>query len=389
MKAGDTLALIAARYGTTYQELAQINHIPDPNLIFVNQVISLSAQPAPAPAPAPAPVVTTAAPKAVDGLYTVKAGDTLYNIAVANDTTVANLVAVNSLPSANSIQVGQVLHMWATPAPTPTPAASATPAPAAVVTAAVPKAVDGLYTVKAGDTLYNIAVANDTTVANLVAVNSLPSANSIQVGQVLHMWATPAPTPTPTPAPVAAAPVQTAAAPVVTSPKAVDGSYTVKAGDTLSSIAAANGMTVSQLMADNNLSDANSVQVGQVLHTYATPAPTPAATPAPAPTPTPAASTPAAAPTAPAANSAPASASASPPSSSLEACVIRTESGGNAQAVNPSGHWGLFQFSKSTWVAYGGSPSAFGNASAAEQEQVFANAIADGGASNWTLYDGC
>ena len=75
--------------------------------------------------------------------------------------------------------------------------------------------------------------------------------------------------------------------------------------------------------------------------------------------------------------------------SSFQQCVIARESGGNSQVMNGSGHYGLYQFSASTWAAYGGSPSSFGNASVAEQNQVFNNAIAAGGQSNWSAYDGC
>lgn len=76
--------------------------------------------------------------------------------------------------------------------------------------------------------------------------------------------------------------------------------------------------------------------------------------------------------------------------SGFQACVISRESGGNAQIMNSTGHYGLYQFSYSTWIAYGGSPSTFGHASVAEQNQVFANAMATpGGASNWAPYDGC
>ena len=74
---------------------------------------------------------------------------------------------------------------------------------------------------------------------------------------------------------------------------------------------------------------------------------------------------------------------------SFQSCVIARESGGNSQVMNSTGHYGLYQFSASTWAAYGGSPAAFGNASVAEQNQVFANAIAAGGRSNWSPYDGC
>jgi hypothetical protein len=73
----------------------------------------------------------------------------------------------------------------------------------------------------------------------------------------------------------------------------------------------------------------------------------------------------------------------------LEECIIRVESGGNPQVMNASGHWGLFQFSESTWVEYGGQASEWGHADATVQEEVYDTAIADGGASNWTDYDGC
>jgi LysM repeat protein len=77
------------------------------------------------------------------------------------------------------------------------------------------------------------------------------------------------------------------------------------------------------------------------------------------------------------------------PGGAFGQCVVARESGGNAQVMNSSGHYGLYQFSESTWVEYGGSAADFGNASAAQQEQVFSNALAAGGQSNWSPYDGC
>lgn len=74
---------------------------------------------------------------------------------------------------------------------------------------------------------------------------------------------------------------------------------------------------------------------------------------------------------------------------SFGACVRQRESGGNYQVTNSSGHYGAYQFSASAWAEFGGSPSAFGNASPAEQDQVFANAMARGAESAWTPYDGC
>lgn len=75
--------------------------------------------------------------------------------------------------------------------------------------------------------------------------------------------------------------------------------------------------------------------------------------------------------------------------SGFQQCVIARESGGNSQVMNSSGHYGLYQFSASTWQAYGGSAATFGHATVAEQNAVFANAMAQGGQSNWSPYDGC
>lgn len=76
-------------------------------------------------------------------------------------------------------------------------------------------------------------------------------------------------------------------------------------------------------------------------------------------------------------------------SGSVQQCIIARESGGNSQVFNASGHYGLYQFSYSTWVGSGGNGADFGHASVAEQNQVFASAVAARGYSDWRPYDGC
>lgn len=76
-------------------------------------------------------------------------------------------------------------------------------------------------------------------------------------------------------------------------------------------------------------------------------------------------------------------------SSAFQACVIRAESGGNPNIWNASGHWGLYQFSASTWALHGGDPALFGHASAAYQTQIFWNTYNADGTSDWSPYDGC
>jgi hypothetical protein len=73
----------------------------------------------------------------------------------------------------------------------------------------------------------------------------------------------------------------------------------------------------------------------------------------------------------------------------FQSCVISHESGGDAQVMNGSGHYGLYQFSFSTWTGHGGAASEFGHASVAEQNQVFENTVAADGDSDWRPYDGC
>jgi hypothetical protein len=126
-------------------------------------------------------------------------------------------------------------------------------------------------------------------------------------------------------------------------------------------------------------------ETGQVIPVQQALAATQPVTAAPAP----ATAAPAPATAAPAPATAVAVSQGTAPGGSFGACVRSRESGGNYQATNAGGYYGAYQFSASTWAAYGGNPADYGNASAAEQDRVFANAIAQGGASNWAPYDGC
>jgi lysozyme len=92
VQAGDTLSGIAARFGTSYQNLAAINGIADPNKIYVGQVIHINGIASPPPAAT---------------VYTVQAGDTLSGIATRYHTTYQALAAKNNIANPNLIHVGQ------------------------------------------------------------------------------------------------------------------------------------------------------------------------------------------------------------------------------------------------------------------------------------------
>jgi hypothetical protein len=91
---------------------------------------------------------------------------------------------------------------------------------------------------------------------------------------------------------------------------------------------------------------------------------------------------------APAKSSATLSVGSDPAASALGACIRGVEEGGSYAWGRGNGG-GAYQFLLATWENYGGAASEYGSASAAYQNQIFNNAVAEGGASNWTDYDGC
>lgn len=110
--------------------------------------------------------------------YIVRPGDTLFRIALNNRTTVAVLSQLNGIANPRLIYVGQELRI-PTSAPTPTtPTATPSPTP----TPDQPTTT-GEYVVRRGDTLYRIAVNNNTTVARLVSLNNITNPNVIFIGQ--------------------------------------------------------------------------------------------------------------------------------------------------------------------------------------------------------------
>ena len=166
--------------------------------------------------------------------------------------------------------------------------------------------------------------------------------------------------------------------------------YTVRPNDSLSGIAGhfyhdPNAWPVLYWANQDEIHWANDIQAGQVLQIPVKPARIPSAPTLLGPVAQLADPAPARADVAPAASAY----SGAYPGGAFGACVVAAESGGDAQVMNSSGHYGLYPFSASTWAEYGGNPADFGNASVSEQNQVFANALASGGESNWSAYDGC
>lgn len=130
---GDTLWRISRQFGTTVDAIVQANHIPNPNLIYVGQVLEIPVGPTAVP-PVPGPTATPGAPTPVpppptQQTYTVRPGDNLTRIAAMFNTTVQALVQANNIVNPNLIYVGQVLII---PGAGPVPTAVPTTGPAPV-----------------------------------------------------------------------------------------------------------------------------------------------------------------------------------------------------------------------------------------------------------------
>ena len=142
---GDSLYLIANKFNTTVENLKEINNLKS-NLLQIGQKLIISGT-----------------SSTTDNLYTVKKGDSLYQIALKFNTTVNDIKRLNNLTS-NSLSIGQQLK--------------------------IPKLTETsdyiIYTVKRGDSLYQIALTYDTSVNDIKRLNNLTS-NLLSIGQQLKI----------------------------------------------------------------------------------------------------------------------------------------------------------------------------------------------------------
>ena len=141
VKSGDTLYKIANKYNLTVDELKNINNLTSNNL-SIGQKLNVKK--------VSFPTETT---------YVVQKGDTLYGIANKFGISIDKLKTVNNLTS-NNLSINQKLI--------------------------IPNNINNnsTYTVKSGDTLYNISKTYNTTVDKIKSLNNLTT-NTLQVGQTL------------------------------------------------------------------------------------------------------------------------------------------------------------------------------------------------------------
>ena len=198
---GDSLYSIANKLGTTVSELKKENNLTT-NTLQIGEVLRIP---------------TKEIYEEEENVYIVQKGDTLYSVAMANNTTVDELKKANNLTS-NILSTGQLLKI-----------------PSALLP-------ESTYIVKKGDSLYSIANKYNTTVDELKRINNLTS-NILSIGQVLKL-------------------PSDKVSDVEKEENTIN--YTVQKGDSLYSIARKYSTTIDKIKDLNNLTT-NLLSIGQVL----------------------------------------------------------------------------------------------------------------------------
>ena len=118
-------------------------------------------------------------------------------------------------------------------------------------------AAENVYVVKSGDSLSKIAAAHGVKAAELKELNQIADVNKIRIGQKLIL---------PDYAKASQSkPAEKSAAKAAPKASVSGDAYVVKSGDALSKIASAHGIKTKELMAANNITDANKIRAGQKL----------------------------------------------------------------------------------------------------------------------------
>lgn len=163
VKAGDSLSAIAARYGMSYETLARLNNISNPNRIYVGQVLKLSSG-------STVSNVVNHSTASATGSYTVKSGDSLSAIAARYGMSYETLARLNNISDPNRIYVGQTLNLGTSGYTSHHYAASSS-------------SNGGSYTIQAGDTLSAIAARYGMSYETLARLNNISDPNRIVAGQ--------------------------------------------------------------------------------------------------------------------------------------------------------------------------------------------------------------
>ena len=241
---GDTLALIAAKNGVNWRDVAKWNQMDANATLYVGTSIYLyDAKPQTEKVEVRSTVKAETKPES----YTVRANDTLTGIADEFGLSLKQLADYNGLSVTSGVRVGQKLSLKET-------AQSRAKTNDEKATSQTKVATQS-YTVKRGE--YLKLIADRYALSNQELADLTPGLNAgsnLLVGQKINV---------PLNDVKSLATSSAKASPVKAEPQFKVESYKVQRGDTLYSIASQSKMSLSELADLNNLSTNSGLQVGQ------------------------------------------------------------------------------------------------------------------------------
>jgi flagellum-specific peptidoglycan hydrolase FlgJ len=259
--AGESVWGISHAYGMTMKDFKALNGIGSNNFVYPGMVVKVANVQTEATASAEA-----------TGTHIVRTGESVWGISHAYGMSMDEFKALNGIGANNFVYPGMVVKVTGTQTETST--------------VDVPEAT-GTYTVKAGESVWSISHAHGMAMEGFKALNGIGDDNFVYAGMVVKISGA---AETPAATEEAAAPAEEAQtpAPAETTPAATEevkaetpapaeepaanlpaatGTYTVKAGDSVWSIADAYGMTMADFKALNGIGDDNYVYPGLVVKT--------------------------------------------------------------------------------------------------------------------------
>ncbi|ENW94625.1 LysM peptidoglycan-binding domain-containing protein [Acinetobacter sp. NIPH 298] len=237
VKRGEYLKLIADRYALSNQELADLTSgLTASSSLLVGQKINVPLQEVAETKNTVKYENVTASTSYKTENYTVQRGDTLSSIATRSKITLNELAELNNLKSNSGVRLGQSLKI---------PAGSTTP---------------DQYVVQSGDSLNAIAGRYNLQVSYLADLNGLQPTSGVRIGQRLKLTGEVAKAETP-----AQPEANRASNAPANRNTANTEQYTVKAGESLNSIASRLGMTGRELADLNQLRANTGLQRGQTI----------------------------------------------------------------------------------------------------------------------------
>jgi membrane-bound lytic murein transglycosylase D len=171
---GETLSKIAQRYGTSVRAITEANSLRSSHRIIAGKYLLIPIGPYSGPASSAASSSVRAEDTGDKLIYTVKKGDVLSRIAASFGIRLSDLRRWNNLRSGKYIYPGDKLTIYM-------------PSGGSASVASTEDYAELIYTVKRGDTLWDIAQDFGISLAELIRENDVHNPSRIQPGSKLRI----------------------------------------------------------------------------------------------------------------------------------------------------------------------------------------------------------